>query len=104
MSDIDEIKALAEDDLYTFAVLVNPKYLYGQESRISHALCEEMEKSRRLLVCGGGGSFGKPCYFLFEYGCRAQGPYLLSLDVRCSPENRDFKKQLATARKRSQSH
>ena len=29
MSDIDEIKALAEDDLYTFAVLVNPKYLYG---------------------------------------------------------------------------
>ena len=54
MSDIDEIKALAESDLYTFAVLVNPKYLYGDVHKKGFKGWMQEEHPNQLLLLPRG--------------------------------------------------
>lgn len=50
----DEIRQLAEDDLYTFAVLVNPKYLYGDvHKRVFKWLMETSHPNQLLLLPRG---------------------------------------------------
>jgi hypothetical protein len=56
MSDIDEIKALAEADLYTFAVLVNPKYLYGDVHKKVFKWLMQVDHPNQLLLLPRGGS------------------------------------------------
>ncbi len=54
MSDIDEIKALAESDLYTFAVLVNPKYLYGDVHKKVFKWLMQVDHPNQLLLLPRG--------------------------------------------------
>lgn len=54
MSDIDEIKALAENDLYTFAVLVNPKYLYGDVHKKVFRWLMQVDHPNQLLLLPRG--------------------------------------------------
>ena len=54
MSHIDEIKALAEDDLYTFAILVNPKYLYGDVHKKVFKWLMQVEHPNQLLLLPRG--------------------------------------------------
>jgi len=48
--DIAEIRTLAEEDLYTFACLVNPQYLYGEIHKDVFRWLQEGEDPNQLLL------------------------------------------------------
>lgn len=54
MSSKDEIRQLAEDDLYTFACLVNPLYLYGDEHKKVFRWLMGVETPNQLLLLPRG--------------------------------------------------
>jgi len=55
LSAIEEIKALAEEDLITFAQLVNPTYLYGDIHKEVYSWLDNGEnKSNQLLLMPRG--------------------------------------------------
>lgn len=53
--DVEEIRQLAENDLYTFACLVNPKYMYGEvHKEVFEWLQKENEDFNQLLLLPRG--------------------------------------------------
>ena len=50
LREIEEVKALAEQDLYTFACLVNPQYLYGEIHKDVFRWLQDSEAPNQLLL------------------------------------------------------